>query len=99
MDVHRSSRARVLAAKEAEVDRCRLVQADVVYLQQELDRETERLATSLRERREEEEEHFLAEVGFAWTQYRAKLEGECSSFPARHKIETRCCRTSKRRHQ
>lgn len=56
-------RANVLAAREAELNRCQLVQADMVHLQQELDRETERLATSLRERREEEEEQILAEVG------------------------------------
>ncbi len=64
---HRSSRAQVLAAKEVEADRCQLVQADVLFLQQELDRETERLAASLRERRDEEEEHFLSEVGSTGT--------------------------------
>lgn len=40
----------------------------MVGLQDDLDRETERLATSLRGRREEEDEQIVAEVGAARVQ-------------------------------
>ncbi|CAM9218663.1 unnamed protein product, partial [Hapterophycus canaliculatus] len=58
-------RTRALAAREAEVDRCGLFREEMEGLQHELDRETERLATSLRERREEEERQIVSEVSLA----------------------------------
>lgn len=44
------------------MDRCKLIREEMVGLQDELDRETERLASSLRERWQEEDEQIAAEV-------------------------------------
>lgn len=52
----------MLAAREAEVDLCALIRMEMMSLQHELDMETERVATSLRKRREEEDEQVTAEV-------------------------------------
>lgn len=52
----------MLAARETEVDRCKLIRAEMVGMQDELDRETERLASSLKERWEEEDQQIAAEV-------------------------------------
>lgn len=52
----------MLAARQAEVDRCKLIRAEMVGMQDELDRETERLASSLKERWEEEDQQIEAEV-------------------------------------
>lgn len=52
----------MLAAREAEVDLCALIRSEMTGLQHELDRETERVAISLRKHREEEDEQIKAEV-------------------------------------
>lgn len=52
----------MLAAREAEVDLCEVIRTEMVGLQHELDKETERVAASLRKRREEEDEQIKAEV-------------------------------------
>eukprot|EP00903_Cladosiphon_okamuranus_P015742 g14530.t1 len=64
-DQVQAERVKALAAREAEVVRCKLIRAEIVGLQDDLDRETERLATSLRARREEEDEQIAAEVSTA----------------------------------
>eukprot|EP00752_Nemacystus_decipiens_P008396 g7506.t1 len=60
-----AERSRALAAREAEVDRSKLFRAAMAGLQDELDRETERLSLSVKERWEEENEQIAAEVMMA----------------------------------
>lgn len=52
----------MVAAREVEVGLCALVRTEVAGMQHELDRETERVAISLRKHREEEDEQIKAEV-------------------------------------
>ncbi|CAM9282717.1 unnamed protein product [Ectocarpus sp. 12 AP-2014] len=58
-------RASMLAAREAEVERCDLFRKEMMGVQREVDEEAKRVAASLREWREEQEQQIKAEVSFA----------------------------------
>ncbi|CAN0412465.1 unnamed protein product, partial [Ectocarpus sp. 12 AP-2014] len=58
-------RASMLAAREAEVERCDLFRKEMLGVQHEVDEEAKRVAASLREWREEQEQQIKAEVSFA----------------------------------
>ncbi|CAB1117471.1 unnamed protein product [Ectocarpus sp. CCAP 1310/34] len=58
-------RASMLAAREAEVERCDLFRNEMMGVQHEVDEEAKRVAASLREWREEQEQQIKAEVSFA----------------------------------
>ncbi|CAM9328736.1 unnamed protein product, partial [Ectocarpus sp. 8 AP-2014] len=58
-------RTSMLAAREAEVERCDLFRKEMLGVQHEVDEEAKRVAASLREWREEQEQQIKAEVSFA----------------------------------
>ncbi|CAM9867054.1 unnamed protein product, partial [Ectocarpus sp. 13 AM-2016] len=58
-------RASMLAAREAEVERCYLFRKEMMGVQRDVDEEAQRVAASLREWREEQEQQIKAEVSFA----------------------------------
>lgn len=52
----------MLAAREAEVERCDLFRKEMLGVQHEVDEEAKRVAASLRDWREEQEQQIKAEV-------------------------------------